>query len=323
MVGPGGSWGDVGRALLVASTWIAVARVTAEHAWRILPAPVLQALTLQSYLTVCQVTAALVGLGLAWLVLRRPLDDLGWRRASWWQLGGTALLTPAAYVVVVMLAVSLALPMLRAELLARGVERVQQSSGQFGRELRVGSLWMVLFWGVVVSPTAEELVFRGPLWTGLARLPALVVPRRTSPPADPDVPSLPLKDGLLVRGVRAAGNWIAGGGVATVITAGIFGAMHGGVPGGMGFIRVSSAVGLGLACGQARQTSGSVWAAILLHALYNFLAVGNARRWFVVEGWHKLRGVPWPLIHVAVLSLVAFVVVAGVRWGGRRSRRLE
>jgi membrane protease YdiL (CAAX protease family) len=107
--------------------------------------------------------------------------------------------------------------------------------------------------------------------------------------------------------------------VATIVTAGMFGAMHSGVPGAMGWIRVLSATFLGIACGQGRQATGSVVTPIALHVIYNLLAVGNSRRWFVVEGWLKFRGVPWPVIFVAMACLFGFVsmVVIG------RLRRLR
>jgi hypothetical protein len=52
---------------------------------------------------------------------------------------------------------------------------------------------------------------------------------------------------------------------------------------------------------------------IVLHVAYNLFAVGNARRWFVVEGWTKLRGVPWPLVYLAAVCLLAFLATGAVR----------
>jgi hypothetical protein len=122
-----------------------------------------------------------------------------------------------------------------------------------------------------------------------------------------------LRETLVLVWARKSKCWLAEGGAATIVTAGVFGAMHAGVPGAMGWIRVLSATLLGFACGQGRQVTGSVLTPIALHAIYNLLAVANARRWFVVEGWLKFRGVPWPVIFAAIAGVLVFASVAAVR----------
>src|SRR5205085_449203 len=106
-------------------------------------------------------------------------------------------------------------------------------------------------------------------------------------PADPvDPNSLPpqlLDDGALVKAARRLGAGLRSGGFATLASAAVFGAMHLGMAGGSGIVRVVSATCLGLACGTARHLAGSVAAPLLLHALYNLLSVGHSRAWFVSE----------------------------------------
>jgi len=317
------SWGRFGRTLAVATLWVGLARVLAEHGWRLLPLSLLRHLSLQGYLTAMQLMAALTGVAVAFLLLKEPREELAWRRPRWLLLGGTALLSPLAYVLSVAVAVSLALPLLKAEILARGVEQVQASSGMFGRELREAPVWMVLGWGVVISPVAEELVFRGPLWSALQRLVCLLHPRSKKAKEQSGLPSNLLHESPVLKVSRGLRRWLAQGGLATVLCAGIFAALHGGVPGAMGFIRVASAAGLGVACGQARHATGTVLGPIVLHVAYNLLAVGNARRWFIVEGWTKVRGVPWPVVHLAAVCMLAFIATAALRQVVLRKRSRE
>lgn len=306
------------RALGVAALWIVAARLLAEHGYRLLPRALLAELTLESYLTAMQLVATGLGLALAFALLAEPRRELGWVRARAGALLGTALLAPVVYGVAVAVAFSLALPVLRAELLARGVQQVQESSGQFGRELRTAPVALVLAWGVLISPVAEELVFRGPLWSGFSQLVGCLAPR-PRPNPEQELPSELLTRSPILEFARGVGGWLREGGVATLVSAAVFGALHLGVPGGMGIVRVGSAFGLGVACGQARHATGSLLAPALLHVLYNLLAVGAARRWFTVEGWLKFRGVPLALVYFAIGCLLAYAIL----WRVRAHRRLR
>jgi membrane protease YdiL (CAAX protease family) len=313
-------WGPFGRVLAVAAAWTVLARWVGDHGWRLMPRALLGRLTLQGYLTLTGLVVAAVGCGLGWLLLERPREDLAWRPAPWRQIGAAALLAPTAYVLAVTAAVSAALPLLKSELLARGVEQVQQDTGQFGRELQAGALGMLLVWGVFVSPVVEELLFRGPMWSAINRLVRILAAGNGNERGDREgLPPSMLSESLVLKLGRALGRWLRTGGVATLASACVFGALHGGMPGALGFVRVVTAVGLGLACGQARHQSGSVLAAITVHVVYNALAVGTSRRWFMVEGWHSLRGVPWAVLLVAAVCLVVLSVLTVAQSRRRRA----
>jgi membrane protease YdiL (CAAX protease family) len=302
--------GAFGRVLAVAAAWTVLGRLLGDHGWRVMPRALLGQLTLESYLTLTGIVAAVVGSGLGWLWLEHPREDLGWRPARCSHIGGAALLAPTAYVLAVAVAVSLALPLLRSEILARGVEQVQKDTGQFGRELRAGSVGILLLWGVLVSPVVEELLFRGPVWSAIDRLVRIVTATNADALRDTDgLPASMLSRSFLLESGRALGRWLGTGGVATLVSAGVFAALHAGMPGALGFIRVATAAGLGLACGQARHHSGSVWTPIAMHVVFNALAVGTSRRWFMVEGWPSFRGVPPAVILGASGCLFVFIVV--------------
>jgi membrane protease YdiL (CAAX protease family) len=315
------AWGAFGRVLVVAAAWTVLARMVGEQGWRLMPRALLAHLTLQSYLTLTGLVVAAIGCGLGWLLLERPREDLAWRPARWSQIGGAALLAPTAYVLAVAVAVSAALPLLKAEILARGVEQVQKDTGQFGREISSGTVGILLVWGVVVSPVVEELLFRGPVWSAIHRLVQILTARYGHRACDSEgLPPSMLRESLLLELGRALGQWLGTGGVATLASAGVFGALHAGMPGAMGFIRVATAVGLGLACGQARHQTGSVLGPITVHVVFNALAVGTSRRWFMVEGWHAWRGVPPAVILAAGAGLIVFIVLVLTGRRGPRAR---
>lgn len=298
----------------MAAAWTVLARLVGDHGWRLMPRALLGRLTLQSYLTLTGLVAAAIGIGLSWLVLEHPREDLAWRPARCGHIGAAALLAPAAYVLAVAVAVSAALPLLRSEVLARGVQEVQRDTGQFGRELRAGTVGILLVWGIVVSPVVEELLFRGPVWSAIDRLVRILTAAEGDEPRDSEgLPASILNENLLLKLGRGLWRWLGSGGVATLASAGVFGALHADMPGAMGVIRVGTAVGLGLACGQARHRSGSILVPITLHVVFNALAVGTARRWFVVAGWRSYRGVPPAMIVAAGACLIVFIVLVLTR----------
>jgi hypothetical protein len=86
----------------------------------------------------------------------------------------------------------------------------------------------------------------------------------------------------------------------------------------MGIVRVVSAAGLGLACGVARQATGSTLAAIVLHCVFNVLSLATARRWVVTETFPTRLMVPTLLSLFAVVCLVLLAVIVVV---SRRQKR--
>jgi membrane protease YdiL (CAAX protease family) len=103
------------------------------------------------------------------------------------------------------------------------------------------------------------------------------------------------------------------GGVATVLCAVLFGAMHDDMKGGVGIVRVVSTTCLGLACGTARQATGSVLSAIALHLCYNLFSLGQTRHWWNVLGLGAVYGVSAFVAIVGALAGAALLIVVIVR----------
>jgi len=108
-----------------------------------------------------------------------------------------------------------------------------------------------------------------------------------------------LAESLLLKALRAARLWLLTGGVATIACAAIFSWLHADEPGGAGIVRVVSTACLGLACGIARQHTASILPGALLHAMFNFLALAQLRRWVVLESFPRHYTVPTLLTAVA------------------------
>jgi membrane protease YdiL (CAAX protease family) len=236
-----------------------------------------------------------------------------------------ALAAPAVWVAAFGVALAIALPTLLAELRRGGAAVAQQDLGAFGRAVREGDVWLTLAWTVGFAPVTEELLFRGVVWSAFRAITAPRAPVAPTPtPADAPPASAPaslpaelIEDGLVVRAARAAWAWLRDGGLATLGSAAVFGAMHLGVPGGAGIVRVVSAVCLGLACGVARHASGSLAAPIALHFTYNLVSVAHARGWLVTAARPKIYGVPSAAMGLAVVTGAACFVVARI---GRPAR---
>ena len=80
------------------------------------------------------------------------------------------------------------------------------------------------------------------------------------------------------------------------------------MPGGLGIVRFVSALGLGLACGLARQRSGSVVPPILVHVGFNALSLATARRLVVSETFPMKSGVPTLVAAIGAVALWAVVL---------------
>lgn len=291
-----------------------------------LPRSIARELTLQTFLMIAQVVMTGAGVGLAAGLLAAPRAALGLARPNARQLSLVALATPAVFVASFAAGVAIALPTLMAELANRGTEATRQDLGELGRAVKEAPAWLTLTWGALMAPVAEELLFRGAIWSAIRRLTAAAEPPSAGadppgagaaaagePPASSELPAIMFEDGVVVRAGRRVWAVLRDGGFATLGSAAVFGAMHLGVPGGAGIVRVVSATCLGLACGAARHATGSVVAALALHVVYNLLSIAQTRRWLVTESLPSKYGMPTALaLGAAVLGIAALAVwIAG------------
>jgi membrane protease YdiL (CAAX protease family) len=306
--------GDGVRLALIAAGWLALLMGLAKYGARLVPLNVARLLTLEQYLTLVQLTTLGVGLAASFLLLSRPREQLGLAWTSSRSVLIVALLSPAVFVLASYLAVALALPTLLEELRRGGAELARSQTGEFGRAMTTAPVWSSLLWAAVVSPVGEEFLFRGALWSGLQRL----VQRFTKPASQEALSERFLSESRLVLVGRRCTAWWRRGGGATVLSSLVFALMHADLRGGQGIIRIVAASCLALACGSARQATGSLAAPIALHVIFNFLTLASARRWVVFEAFPKFFMVPTLVSMLAGLGALLAVVVAML--GRRRAK---
>lgn len=294
------------RLVFVALAWLGAFLLARAELWRLVPLPLAAGLSEQAYMSLVHLVSMAFGLALAWLVLPGPRAQLGWRMPSRQGLVRVLLLGPAVYVLVSYVAVLVALPTLLEEVRRGGRALAQSGSGEFGRSLAVASPAVLLVAYVVVAPVAEELLFRGALQTGLARL----VGSWWRPAPHPEALARAFGEPRVAR-------WLREGGLALLLTTAGFGWLHADGAGGLGIVRVASATLLGLACGLCRWKLDSVIPAIALHAVMNLGSLSTLRRWTVTE-WAPTRlGVPTLTTALAAaLALVALLLALRGRAGG-------
>jgi len=270
---------DLARLLAVVLLWAALFRVLSLYGVDLLPRAWARELTLEAYLALVQVVTAACGLGLAAATLAKPREDLALVAPERVAVARALALAPAVFVLAAGVAFQIAKPTLLEELARGGAALVRKNAGEFGREMTQSPVVLAFAWGAVVSPLAEELFFRGALFTLVARL------------------------------VRAPS-------IAVVAVAVAFGLLHRDMPGGMGIVRFVSALGLGLACGVARQGSGSVVPAMIVHVVFNTLSLAAARRLIVFAAFPVKSAVPTALLPIAALGIFAVLVEHAVRRRG-------
>ncbi len=297
------------RRVAVAAAWPLIYLALARYGVDLLPLSFAHLLDLETYLALVQIVTAALGIGLCFALCRDARDVLALRAPAPRHVLVVALLAPAVYVGASLVAIQIALPTLLDELQRGGTQLAQKSTGEFGRALVVAPAALVLLWGAVVSPIAEELMFRGAIWSAVQGLVDLSG-RRGTVSAPPSLPPELISEGAAVRALGAVGRFIRDGGIATLVAAAIFAWMHADKPGGLGIVRVASAAGLGLACGLARQWGRSLAAPIALHMLFNLLSVATTRRWVVTASFPVKGGVPTLLEWVAAITLVIAVAAA-------------
>lgn len=287
------------RLAALAVAWMLLAKYLGPLGLVTLPRALLAHLDLTSYSMLVQVGTTALGVGLAFALLKKPLATLGLAAPSGRALGATVLLAPLLYVVFSWTALRVALPWLLEEIAQNRANASRQNAGAFGQAVTHAPLVVTLVWGALLAAFTEELAFRGALWTAVREVVVALVPRAAR--VDDDGKSLPPP-------ARPRGE-LAGGVVATVVAAAIFGAMHADMKGSVGIVRIVATTCLGLASGGVRLLTGSIVASMLLHFAYNTLSIGVGRKWFD-DGSEPLVGVlPNRLLVLAALGLVAAVAL--------------
>lgn len=272
----------------------------------------------QTFLMASQIAILLLGFGFTMALSRSRRDALGAHLPAPSAALKTLAAAPVAFVVSSFIALQIALPTLLEELRTRGQNASQQNAGAFGQALTKPPLLSVLLWGALLAAISEELFFRGLLWTTLTEITKRWSRPLAEPPADAppshsphsiSTPGSAHKPGPSLRD-RALGI-VLHGGIATLLSAALFGYMHKDLPGGVGIVRFWSTTILGLASGTVRQATGSVFACILLHALYNTIVIGSSRKWFAApKEAPVLEGIPNTLLLFAVLGVCLIGVVS-------------
>jgi len=279
------------RLVVVAALWFTTLQLLTRYAAFALPRSLAAQLSLELYLVLVQLVTIPLGVGLALALLKRDaLVELGLVRPKGKSLALALALAPSLFAAASYFAVYLALPTLLEEIRRGGAELVRSNAGQVGQAMRQAPVLLVLLWGVLVAPIGEELLFRGAVWGALQRVVRACLPSSAGPAAS--LPGQFIEPSLVLSALRGVGSWLQRGGVATLLSGVAFGLLHWDMPGGQGIIRVTATTCLGLACGVARQASGSVLVAILVHATFNFLGVAGARRWLVSESFPTHYMVP-------------------------------
>jgi membrane protease YdiL (CAAX protease family) len=275
----------------ITAAWLLLTKGLSWLGDRAVPDAVKANISLQTFQMTCQITTAVVGLGLCFGLLERPLAALALTRTRPRQLAVIALLAPAFLVSTTVIAIQAALPTLLEEVRTRGAGVSRQNAGEFGRMLEQGPLLATLLWSVILAATTEELLFRGALWSLVERLVEAARARVT------------------VGKVEAALLGL----VPTVVSAAVFGMMHYDLRGGVGIVRLTSTTLLGLGAGALRRWTGTLAAPVLLHFLNNTMAIGLGRKWFASDppGPLLIAGVPNGLLSVAVIGVVG----AALLWG--------
>ena len=287
--------------VLVAALWLAFAAKLVPWGVYAIPDSLKPRIAFTQYLAACQVVTIAVGLGLSRALLSEPRETLGFTLPRFRHVTAAALLTPLVYVAASTLALRLALPTLLGEIASRGHGVAREEAGAIGQRLEQAPLLFTLVWGAVLAAVGEELLFRGALWSAIRSL----VPTRRALDAPADsLASAFVKPSRVGERLRSA----TPGFVATIASAGVFGAMHHDMKGSVGIVHVVSTTILGLACGRARDASGGVGAPIVLHTLYNVTVIANARRFFGVSEEPLLSGLPDSLVYIAAAASALFTI---------------
>lgn len=296
------------RLAIAVAVWAAAYHLLSTYGVVVFPRALLRELTLEAYMALVQLLTLGVGLGAVFAFVPRPERVLPLRTAGARTLLVTAALAPFVFSVCTTVAFLVAKPTLIAEILEGGRELAQRNTGRFGRELVDSPAILALAWGAVISPVGEESFFRGALWSLVQGVVTRFVSRADVESSN-ELPSDLLEPSLVERGLARSGRWFARGGLTTILVGLMFGVLHRDMPGGLGIVRFVSALGLGFACGLARQYSGSITAAVVLHALYNSLSLASVRRWIVTDTFPVKNGAPTLATLVGMLGVVVAILL--------------
>lgn len=299
-----GTWSRALRLLFVSSAWGFVLWMLSHFGARLLPLELARRLSLQTYLTIVQILSTGFGLLLMLLLVPGPAEALGLEKPRAVVIAGIVLVTPAIFVIASYVAIVVSLPLLLEELRAGGAAAAQRNTGEFGAQLTHAPALLTLFWGALVSPICEELLFRGALWSAFRELiGAFSEPRETAS----------AEAWLRVGPIERTKSWLLSGGISTLLATLVFGALHADMTGGLGRVRFVSALGLGLACGLARQHARSLAASIALHLVFNVFSIATARHWLQTETFPMRLGVPTLASLIAGLGIVLFGLLLVLR----------
>jgi len=303
------------KLFVVVAAWAATFRILVSYGARLLPLGLARELSLQGFLAGVNLLTAAFGCTLAFLLLDEPRPLLGLTAARPGAIVRAGLWALPVFVLTSYVAVGLALPTLLEEIRARGVDVVREASGEFGRQLLGAPALLTLVWGALIAPISEELFFRGAFYGLIENLLAPKTPDAIQ--SSERLPEGVLETGGIFGVARALRRYFLSGGLATLVSALVFAWLHADMPGGMGIVRVTSALGLGLAAGIARHAGRSVFPALVLHVLFNLASIATARRWVVSGAFPTKLMVPTLLTLLAALCLL---VLGALFWLGRRRR---
>ncbi len=293
------------RSILLTLGWFALFFGLSRYGAELLPRAWARQVTLEQFLLGVQLITLALCLPLAARWLPHGLDDLalgvrdakGLRRA----LLVAALLGPLLYVISNYAAMASAYSTLLDEIRQGGIRQANANAGELGRLLVATPLWLTLLWAGFAAPLGEELLFRGALWNAVG---AWVPPARALAPET--------EEASFIRPVRLWGlsaadvaAWAQRGGIAWLVTSGAFGALHLGLPGGQGILRVVSTTLIGIGCGLCRMLTGSIWPAVVLHVSCNVLSLAAARNWLVSSTFPRYLAIPTLAAVMALIGALA------------------
>src|SRR5258708_23541555 len=86
------------KLLAIAVGWLALGHYLPFYLWPALPRALLDSLTLPVYNMICQVLTTAAGLGVSWIVLRRPREALAATLPGGWDGAFTVLAAPLLFV---------------------------------------------------------------------------------------------------------------------------------------------------------------------------------------------------------------------------------
>lgn len=305
------------RALAWALGWLFGYYLLAQYGVYLLPQTIARTTTLPEYLAMVQIVSVLLGVSALVFATR---GDLALRKKFFPELVKehefapsraliALLLGPLAFLTAYGLGMYLAFDALLLELAARGARAVQAQTGELGRTAQADTLAAILPFTVLIAPLGEEVLFRGGIYGGIQALVderAARTSRANAPPPSFRGAGLPENQSLRTS---AVGNWLDRGGFALLGSSLCFGLLHADTDGGMGIVRVVSASLLGLFCGVARTTSGSLIAPLALHATYNLISLATIRGWLVSDAFPTKYTIPTSLVPMAFVGVAAALVV--------------